>query len=112
MKWWGPARIIPSDLKLAQLAGAQPGEIAINRNSTEALNTIIYGIDLKSGDEVVGTRQDYPNMIQAYRQRAMRDGIVYKQISFDFPIENDDEIVKAYEQAITPKTKHSGTASC
>ena len=91
--------------KLAQLAGAQPGEIAINRNSTEALNTIIYGIDLKSGDEVVGTRQDYPNMIQAYRQRAMRDGIVYKQISFDFPIENDDEIVKAYEQAITPKTK-------
>lgn len=91
--------------KLAQLAGAQPGEIAINRNSTEALNTVIYGLELKSGDEVVGTKQDYPNMIQAYRQRALRDGIVYKQISFDFPIENDDEIVKAYEQAITPKTR-------
>ena len=28
-------------------------------------------------------------MIQAYRQRAERDGIVYKQISFDFPIEDD-----------------------
>ena len=35
--------------KLAALAGAHPGEIAINRNSTEALNTIIYGIDLKTG---------------------------------------------------------------
>jgi selenocysteine lyase/cysteine desulfurase len=91
--------------KLAQLAGAQPGEIAINRNSTEALNTIIYGLDLKSGDEVVGTKQDYPNMIEAYRQRAMREGIVYKQISFDFPIENDEQIVKAYEEAITPRTK-------
>jgi len=91
--------------KLAQLAGAQPGEIAINRNSTEALNTIIYGLDLKSGDEVVGTKQDYPNMIQAYRQRALREGIVYKQISFDFPVENDEQIVKAYEEAITPKTK-------
>ena len=44
-------------------------------------------------------------MINAYRQRAMREGIVYKQISFDFPIEDDDEIVKAYEAAITPKTK-------
>ena len=31
--------------KLAQLAGAQPGEIAIDRNSTEALNTIIYGLE-------------------------------------------------------------------
>src|SRR5664279_3515517 len=45
--------------KLAQLAGAEPGEVAINRNSTEALNTVIYGLPLKSGDEVVGTRQDY-----------------------------------------------------
>jgi selenocysteine lyase/cysteine desulfurase len=91
--------------KLARLAGAHPGEIAIDRNSTEALNTIIYGLPLKSGDEVIGTRQDYPNMIQAYRQRAERDGIVYKQISFDFPIEDDDKIVKAFEEAITPRTK-------
>src|SRR5580698_7909954 len=91
--------------KLAQLAGVQPGEIAINRNSTEALNTIIYGLDLKAGDEVVGTKQDYPNMIEAYRQRAAREGIVYKQISFDFPIEDDNQIVKAYEAAMTPRTK-------
>ncbi|BAU56108.1 aminotransferase class V-fold PLP-dependent enzyme [Mucilaginibacter gotjawali] len=91
--------------KLAELAGTLPDEIAINRNSTEALNTMIYGLDLKAGDEVIGTKQDYPHMIQAYRKRAIRDGIVYKQISFDFPIEDDAEIVKAYEEAITPKTK-------
>jgi selenocysteine lyase/cysteine desulfurase len=91
--------------KLAALAGVQPGEVAINRNSTEALNTVIYGLDLKRGDEVVGTRQDYPNMIAAYRQRAMRDGIVYKQISFDFPIGDEDQIVKAFEAAMTPQTR-------
>jgi len=44
-------------------------------------------------------------MIQAWRQRALRDGIVYKQISFDFPIEDDEAIVQAFEKAITPKTK-------
>jgi selenocysteine lyase/cysteine desulfurase len=91
--------------KVAALAGVEPGEVAINRNSTEALNTVIYGLDLKRGDEVVGTKQDYPNMIAAYRQRAMRDGIVYKQISFDFPIEDDDQIVKAFEAAMTPRTR-------
>ena len=91
--------------KLANLAGTSAEEIAINRNSTEALNTIIYGLPLKPGDEVVGTKQDYPNMMNAYRQRAERDGIVYNQISFDFPIEDNATIVKAYEQAITPRTK-------
>lgn len=91
--------------KLALLAGCSPDEIAINRNTTEALNTIIYGLDLKAGDEVIGTKQDYPHMIQAWRQRAMREGIVYNQLNFNFPIENDDEIVAVYEKAITPKTK-------
>jgi len=91
--------------KLAQLAGASPEEIAINRNATESLNTVIFGLTFEKGDEVIGTRQDYPNMIQAYKTRALRDGIVYKQISFDFPIENDEQIVKAYADAITPKTR-------
>jgi selenocysteine lyase/cysteine desulfurase len=91
--------------KLALLAGCSPDEIAVNRNATEALNTIIFGLPLQKGDEVIGTRQDYPHMRQAYLQRQMREGIVYKQLSFDFPIENDDQIVKAYADAITPKTK-------
>jgi len=91
--------------KLANLAGVSAEEVAINRNSTEALNTVIYGLPLQSGDEVIGTRQDYPNMIQAYKQKALREGITYKQISFDLPIEDDARIVKAYEEAITPRTK-------
>jgi selenocysteine lyase/cysteine desulfurase len=95
----------PLRYKLAQLAGADPEEIAVNRNATEALNTIIFGLNLKAGDEVIGTKQDYPNMINAWRQRQEREGIVYKQISFEFPIENDEEIVAGFEKAITPKTK-------
>ncbi len=95
----------PVRYKLATLAGCSPDEIAINRNATEALNTVIFGYPFKAGDEVIGTKQDYPNMIQAYRQRALRDGIVYTQISFDFPIEDDNTIVAAFEKAITPRTK-------
>ena len=95
----------PLRYKLAQLAGADPEEIAINRNATEALNTVIFGLPLTKGDEVLGTKQDYPNMINAWKQRAQRDGIVYTQINFQFPIENDEEIVNAFEKAITPKTK-------
>lgn len=95
----------PLRQKLALLAGCAPEEIAVNRNATEALNTVIFGLDLKAGDEVIGTKQDYPNMINAWKQRAEREGIVYKQLSFQFPIEDDDEIVSAYEKAITTRTK-------
>ncbi|MBN8665307.1 MAG: aminotransferase class V-fold PLP-dependent enzyme [Chitinophagales bacterium] len=95
----------PLRMKLANLAGADPEEIAVNRNATEALNTVIFGLDLKAGDEVIGTKQDYPNMIQAWRQREMREGIKYTQISFNFPIEEDAAIVDAFAKAITPKTK-------
>ncbi|WP_114750943.1 aminotransferase class V-fold PLP-dependent enzyme [Pleomorphovibrio marinus] len=91
--------------RLAELAGTDPEEIAINRNATEALNTVIYGLDLFRGDEVIGCHLDYPNMMQAWRQRAEREGIVYKQLNFEFPIENDDLIVQAYKEAITEKTK-------
>lgn len=91
--------------KLALLAGCDPEEIAVNRNATEALNTVIFGLDLSKGDEVIGCEQDYPNMMQAWSQRQQREGIVYKQLSFDFPLEDDEAIVEAYRSAITPKTK-------
>ena len=95
----------PLRYKLAQLAGCDPEEIAINRNSTEALNTLIFGLNLKAGDEVIGTKQDYPNMINAWKQRVAREGLVYTQLNLQYPIENDEEIVNAFEKAITPKTK-------
>ena len=95
----------PLRYKLAQLAGCDPEEIAINRNSTEALNTVIFGLNLKAGDEVIGTKQDYPNMINAWKQRVAREGLVYTQLNLQYPIENDEEIVGAFEKAITPKTK-------
>ena len=65
----------PLRRNLAKLAGCDAGEIAINRNSSEGLETVIFGLQLRQGDEVVAARQDYPNMVNAYNQRQKRDGI-------------------------------------
>ncbi len=91
--------------KLAELADVSPDEVAINRNASEALETVIFGLRLNKGDEVVLTKQDYPNVINAWKQRALRDGIVLKFISFDFPIENKEEIAQKFADAFTSKTK-------
>lgn len=91
--------------KLAELAGCDAGELAINRNATEGLNTVIFGLNLKAGDEVVLTKQDYPNMINAWKQREKRDGIKLVWLNLNLPIENEDDIVRQYVNAFTSKTK-------
>ncbi len=95
----------PLRAKLAELAGCSPDELAINRNTTEGLNTIIFGLNLKAGDEVVLTRYDYPNMMNAWKQREKRDGIKLVWIDLELPMESDEAFLKKYEAAITPKTK-------
>jgi len=91
-------------VKLANLAGASSEEIAINRNASEALETVIFGLRLNRGDEVVLTKQDYPHVINAWKQRAHRDGIVLKMLSFDFPIEDKSAIISKFKNAFTSKT--------
>lgn len=95
----------PLRMKLAGLAGCSPEELAVNRNSSEALETVIFGLRLQAGDEVVLTKQDYPNMINAWKQRAHRDGVVLKWLDFQFPIEDKQEIVRTFAKAFTEKTK-------
>lgn len=91
--------------KLADLCGVSPEEIAINRNATEGLNSIIFGLNLKEGDEVVLSKFDYPNMTNAWKQREKRDKIKLVWIDIPQPLEDDAAIVKLYENAITPRTK-------
>jgi len=91
--------------KLADLAGVSPEEIAINRNATEALATVTYGLTLSKGDEIVMTKNDYPNMIHAWRQKEIRDGIKINWITFDLPFETDENILKLFIEATTSRTK-------
>ena len=91
--------------KLAQLAGCDTEELVINRNTTEALATIIFGLPLQKGDEVVLSQFDYPNMKQAWLQREAREGIKLKWVDLKMPIEDDQVAVDAYKKQITSKTK-------
>lgn len=95
----------PLRKNLAQLAGCDAEEIAMQRNASEALETVIFGIELKAGDEVVLSKQDYPNMIGAWKQREKREGIKLVWINLELPSENDDYLVKQYANAFTSRTK-------
>jgi selenocysteine lyase/cysteine desulfurase len=104
---WGvlEPRIESCRRDLAQMFGCDVEEMAITRNASEANETMILGLDLKRGDEVIVTNQNYGRMITTWDQRVRRDGIVLKQISFKVPVPSDSYLVDQFRQAITPRTK-------
>jgi isopenicillin-N epimerase len=91
--------------RLARFFGCSPDEVAITRNASESLEICQFGLDLRPGDEVLTTNQDYPRMLTAWRQRARREGIVLRQISIPLRHEDPAAIVDLFERAITPRTR-------
>ncbi len=90
---------------LAEMAGVSPEEIAIQRNTTEAMENLIFGLDLQRGDEILTTKQDYPSMQNAINQRAAREGLSVRRISVPVPLDDDEELIGRFEDAITPRTR-------
>jgi selenocysteine lyase/cysteine desulfurase len=91
--------------RLAAEFGCDPEELAITRNASEALQTAQLGIDLKAGDEVVTTNQDYGRMLNTWEQRVRRDGIRLTKISFPVPPPSMNDLADRLIAAITPATK-------
>ncbi len=91
-------------LRMSKEFGADPEEIALTRGASEALQIVQNGIDLKPGDEVVTTEQDYPRMLTTWDQRMRREGIKVTRFQFPVPTTQDD-LYRRFEQAISPRTK-------
>jgi selenocysteine lyase/cysteine desulfurase len=91
--------------RMAREWGVDPEEIAFTRNASESLQTMQFGMELKAGDEVLTTTQDYGRMITTFKQRVRREGIKLTQIKIPVPAEDPAEVVRLYEEAITPRTK-------
>ncbi len=91
--------------KLAAFMGASEDEIAIVRNTSEANNFIVNGINLKAGDEVVVFDQNHPTNNIAWDVRAARIGFTVKRVSVPQTPNDVEEILKLFRAAITPKTR-------
>ena len=91
--------------RLARFFACDPEEIALTRNASEGLQICQFGFDLKRGDEVLTTNQDYPRMLATFKQRERREGIRLVQFSIPVPSEDPDDIVQRFEEHITPRTK-------
>jgi isopenicillin-N epimerase len=91
--------------RLANAFGCDAEEMAITRNASEALQIAQLGIDLKPGDEVITTNQDYGRMLDTWEQRVSRDRIKLTKVSFPVPPKSLDVLADRLLSAITPATR-------
>lgn len=91
--------------KLAELTGCKPEEMALTRNTTESLDTVINGIHWQKGDEAVMAEQDYGSIVNQFKLMEKRFGIVANVLSVPNHPTSDEEVVETYRKGITSKTK-------
>ncbi len=90
--------------RMANEFGCGRDEMALTRGASESLQIAQNGIDLKPGDEIITTEQDYPRMLTTWDQRMRREGVKVTRLQFPVPA-TQDFLYNMFEKAITPRTR-------
>jgi isopenicillin-N epimerase len=91
-------------MHIAHFLHAQSDDIALVRNSTEAVSTILRGFPFNSGDEIVVFDQEYGAVILAAERAATLTGARVVQVEVPRTF-SDDEILGAFASSITGRTR-------
>lgn len=91
--------------RIAGMLGTSADEIAIVRNTSEANNTIVQGVPLSSGDEVVLWDQNHPSNSVAWDVQARRLGASVRRFSVPLDSGSIDEVVDLFVAAVSDKTR-------
>ena len=91
--------------RTAALLHTAAEELAMVPNATTGLNTILHGFPLGSGDEVIVTNHEYPDMVETLHRRARREGLMVRTIAVPGMEEDRLALVSRLRAAITSRTK-------
>ncbi|MCI0388879.1 MAG: aminotransferase class V-fold PLP-dependent enzyme [Acidobacteria bacterium] len=79
-------------------------EIATTRNTTDGVTTVIAGLKLQAGDEILTTTEEHNAYYGILYQRAARDGLKVRCVPLP-AAQTPDELAEAMEKAVTPRTR-------
>ena len=90
---------------LADFLGVDPREVAFTQNASQGLQSIVAGIPLKRGDEVLTTSHEHPAGIRPWRRRAQLEGIVVHEVPMPSPLPPKEEILERISARMTSRTR-------
>ena len=91
--------------KAAKFLGVTADEVAFTRNTSEATNSVVHGLDLKAGDEVVLVEDNHPSNLDSWKNQAKRVGFTIQIVPATQLIDSPEELAAKVEAAFTSKTK-------
>lgn len=100
---WQPL-IIQTKQKLANLIGASDEEIALVRNTTEAINLVLQGYPFKPNDEIIIAKHDYPYVQNTIQELSNKKNIQVKSLDINLQQATKKSIVEQYQKALSSKT--------
>ncbi|CAL2106411.1 Aminotransferase class V-fold PLP-dependent enzyme [Tenacibaculum sp. 190524A02b] len=104
---WGPigrqANAVRT--KIANYINAQEDEIILTRNTTEGMNMLVKGLQLKEGDEVIISTDEHYGGRVGWEYLEKHQGIKVKKIAFPRKNLTTDEVLEIIKKQITSKTK-------
>lgn len=87
--------------RLARLVGADPAEVALTTNTTTGLNTVLWSIDWKAGDEIIIGDEEHPAMLMPVYNLERRFGVRRVVV----PVGEPDRVVDEVLRRLTPSTR-------
>lgn len=82
--------------RLAHQLGVSADEIAIVRNTSEANNIVVQGLQLGAGDEVLLWDQNHPSNGVSWDVQAQRDKYTVRRLSLPDNVNSIDEVVDLF----------------
>ena len=68
--------------RLAARLGATPGEVAITGATTDGVNAVLAGLDLRRGDEILTTDEEHPGLLAPLALARERHGVHIRIVPF------------------------------
>jgi L-cysteine/cystine lyase len=66
----------------AAALGCQPSEVALTGSTTDGVNTVIAGLDLRPGEEILTSDQEHPGLLAPLARARRRHGIEIRVVPF------------------------------
>lgn len=92
--------------KLGKQFGCTMDEISPSRNTTDALNSVLFGLQFEKGDEILLTHHEHASALSPLNILQDRLGVVLTEVEIPvLDLRNADQIVRAFDRKITARTK-------
>ncbi len=66
----------------ASVLGCDPSEVALTGSTTDGVNTVIGGLDLRPGEEILTTDQEHPGLLAPLARARVRHGVDVRVVPF------------------------------